>query len=120
MSPLEIIEDGRVVKRYSNDEGLNQNRWAGTFGCFSVQCVSSAICRGGAERQRVESPHPRQPKRVVTPVGNFPRIIRGFQETEKRPDGHHFHGWSLGVETTDRTFEVTPRGKKRTLRFTRE
>lgn len=106
MSPLERRSGGSVT-HYEDNEELSRYRWAKIFGVYSYT-VSYAIIRGEARVGKSVPRHPRQPAPFLTPVEDFPNIIRGFQRTELRPDGYHYHQWSLGVDTQADEFSVTP------------
>lgn len=113
MSPL--IEG---EKTFQDNEELNINQWTKLLG-VSHDTVCSAYFRSGGKVKRGDPKHPNQPKQRLIPAGDFPKIVKGFQKTPKREDGHRYHEWSSGVDTDSDEFTITPKSGRK-LTFTRQ
>ena len=108
MSPL--IEGEHI---YSDKDLHTLYWWMKLFGFSNGSVVSAAAIKGGAKIIESDPHYCGQPNQRLMPVSDFPQIIKGFQETGRRPDGHHYHQWALNVDTRADRFEVTPpSGKK--------
>lgn len=122
MSALKVIEGGKVMELYSNDEELPLDRWRKLFVFGSPYTVSAAARRAGVPVSEGPPPHPGMKNTRTIRVGDFPGLVRGFQQTGLRRDksgGHHFHPWSLSIDhTADEIRVERPDGP--TLEFTRE
>ena len=112
MSPL---KEGNNT--YQDEEKHPVNWWKKRVG-FSAPAITGALYRAGRQTEEGEPRHPNQPKQRLIPVGDFPALVRGFQKTLVRPDGHHFHKWSLEIDTEADEFTVEPIPGK-VLTFTR-
>ena len=62
------------------------------------ETVKRAAKRGGAKTDKVPSPFRNVDPAQVVRVGEFPKILEGFQKTGLRPDGHHFHPWAVDAK----------------------
>lgn len=108
MSPLERYKGRKLIEVLPDEARLSRNRWSNILG-VSGTSVKRAIDKGGAREERGEPPHENVIPPVLTPVEDFPKIIRGFQRIKNRADGLVFHPWVKGIDTESKKFSVKTR-----------
>ena len=117
MSPLErCLPDGSVIL-HQDDEEFNRSQWARILG-KTTGSVSGAQHRGGARIKHRDDPSPKLAAQLMTPVKDFPKIIKGFQGPRALASGQkdHYDPWSLGIDTEAEVFYVdAPSGEELTF-----
>jgi hypothetical protein len=99
---------------YSNETTFAKTKWAKMFG-VARDTFSAAAKRGGAKQIETPSSHPRQLPRQHYRVEDFPKIIKGFQQTKTPKNQSHPHPWSLATKVDKDNFHVTPKSGKKII-----
>lgn len=111
MTLKEIRGDTEIS--HPDDKKLSQTEWAKLLGVAS-STISEAVRVSGARAERVQD---HSIGRVVTPVGEFPKIIDYLGRRQMR---RSVNPWALGVDTME-DFRVTaPSGTELEYKYPRK